>query len=279
MSKYFVNPVNGQYESTAYKAPTHSNLMRSIGRHDLADELDKNKKKKPVNALDVASAKGRDILAEQMTYKFDASIGEFINGMGKRIKNAAEAIKENEQIAEIAPGGEGSKFEAEHRAAITKASKYLREPTKIKKPLRDIEQPFGSIINNLKKPVAQRVGATRKAKGTPFEKYNKEMNDIDVIFSAADPKEKMGMRKRYKDYDFSKRKFKEDIAKEEILKTPISSSPPVPPKPVEVPSVDVRELIKQRANSRAATERAQSVKEYGAHGLGHLRLQMRGLDD
>jgi len=110
-------------------------------------------------------------------------------------------------------------------------------------------------------------------------KRAKEMSDLDLIFSAADPKEKMEMRKNYKEYDFTQRKFKADIAKEQILKTPIIKPVPAPQKPVEAPSIDVAELIKQRANSRAATERAQSVKEYGAHGLGHLRLQMRGLDD
>ena len=182
MRKFIVNPVTNQYESTAYK-PTHSNLMKSIGRPDVAKAIDKNKKKltgfnnKNVGALDVASAQGRDILSEQLMYKWDSSSGKFFNGSGKSVDTMAEANKLNDETALFAPGNEGKQFE------------------------------------------------------------------------------------------------------EEILKTPISSSPPVPPKPVEVPSVDVRELIKQRANSRAATERAQSVKEYGAHGLGHLRLQMRGLDD
>ena len=50
-------------------------------------------------------------------------------------------------------------------------------------------------------------------------KRAQKMNDIDLIFSAADPKEKMEMRKNYKTYDFTKRKFKSDIAKEELLKT------------------------------------------------------------
>ena len=100
----------------------------------------------------------------------------------------------------------------------------------------------------------------------------KKLSDIDLLFSAADPKEKREMRKNYKEYDFSKRKLKEDIVK-------ITEPVVTPPKPVEVPSIDVGELIKQRANNRAAMEKAQSVRDYGAHGLGHLKLKMEGLDD
>jgi hypothetical protein len=105
----------------------------------------------------------------------------------------------------------------------------------------------------------------------------KKMNDIDILFSAADPKEKMGMRKRYKDYDFTQRKFKADIAKEQILKTPIISPPPVPPKQIQEPRVDVSELIKLRADARAAKDRAKSIEEYGDKGLGQLKLNMDGL--
>mgnify|MGYP003647157271 FL=1 len=39
----------------------------------------------------------------------------------------------------------------------------------------------------------------------------KKLSDLDLIFEVASPKEKMGMRSRYKDYDFTQRQFKEDI--------------------------------------------------------------------
>ncbi len=124
-------------------------------------------------------------------------------------------------------------------------------------------QPFQDTLKNV-----QRRG-----------KRASKMSDIDLIFSAADPKEKMEMRKNYKDYDFNKRKFKADIVKEEILKTPITKPVPAPLKPVEVPRIDVGELIKQRADDRAAREKANIIRDYGAHGLGHLRLKFEGLDD
>jgi len=108
------------------------------------------------------------------------------------------------------------------------------------------------------------------------KKPKKELSDIDLLFSAADPKEKMEMRKNYKTYDFTQRKFKADIAKEEILKTPIYS-PPVPQKPIQEPRVDVNELIRLRADARAAEERAKSIREYGDKGLGQLKLNMDGL--
>jgi len=39
----------------------------------------------------------------------------------------------------------------------------------------------------------------------------KNLSDLDLIFEVASPKEKMGMRNRYKDYDFTQRQFKEDL--------------------------------------------------------------------
>ena len=228
MRKFIVNPVTNQYESTAYK-PTHSNLMKSIGRPDVAKAIDKNKKKltgfnnKNVGALDVASAQGRDILSEQLMYKWDSSSGKFFNGSGKSVDTMAEANKLNDETA--------------------LKGFYPRVHDK-------------EFQNTL-----------RTVQGK-----KKKLSNIDLLFSGADPKEKMEMRKNYKEYDFSKRKLKEDIVK-------ITEPVVTPPKPVEVQSVDVRELIKQRANDRAAIEKAQSVKEYGSHGLGRLRLQMRGLDD
>jgi hypothetical protein len=110
-------------------------------------------------------------------------------------------------------------------------------------------------------------------------KRAKKMDDLDLYFSAADPKEKMSMRKRYKDYDFTKRKYKSDIAKEQILKNPITKPVTAPQKHIEVPSIDVGELIKQRANDRAARDKANIIREYGDKGLGLLRLKMEGLDD
>jgi len=241
---------------------------------------------KTVSKMDVAAAKGRDIIANSMFYKVRPDY-RYENGKGDVVNTMTEANKLNDEIAKFAPGDEGAKFEAEFKASKKRAygilnptqkqkdDKLLRYVDDIskgdyKKYEKDEENYFSKILPNLKK--------SKKA-GTPFESYNKEMNDIDLLFSAADPKEKMEMRKNYKTYDFTKRKFKEDIAKEQILKTPITKPVAATPKPVEVPSVDVGELIKQRADNRAAMEKAQSLKDYGAHGLGHLRLQMQGLDD
>jgi len=94
----------------------------------------------------------------------------------------------------------------------------------------------------------------------------KKMNDIDILFSAADPKEKMGMRKRYKDYDFTQRKFKEDIKKVEPQKITI----PAPIASTPVPQKSVGEIIRERAAAREATEKKAYVKRYGNLGLGGL---------
>ena len=41
----------------------------------------------------------------------------------------------------------------------------------------------------------------------------------------------------------------------------------------------VGELIKQRADVRAAREKANIIREFGDKGLGLLRLKFEGLDD
>ena len=95
----------------------------------------------------------------------------------------------------------------------------------------------------------------------------KKMNDIDILFSAADPKEKMGMRKRYKDYDFTQRKFKEDI--KEVKKVEPQTIP-APIAPTPVPQQSVGEIIRERAAAREATEKKAYIKRYGNLGLGGL---------
>ena len=69
------------------------------------------------------------------------------------------------------------------------------------------------------------------------------------------------------------------LQKKKLLKTPITKPIPAPRKPVEVPRIDVGELIKQRADVRAAREKANIIREFGDKGLGLLRLKFEGLDD
>lgn len=195
--KFFINPVNGQYESTKYTAPTHSNLMKSIGRPDVAKALDKNKKKivgvnkKTVGALDVAAAEGRDILAEQLNYKWDSSSGKFFNGSGKSVDTMAEANKSNDEVALFAPGGEGKQFQEQFKRDRQTALKgFYPKPYE-----RLYENTLRNIQGKKKKP-----------------------SDLDLMFEVADIKDKAGMRRRYKDYNFDKREFKEDIKKTEPVK-------------------------------------------------------------
>ena len=195
--KFIVNPVTNEYESTTYKAPTHSNLMKSIGRPDVAKALDKNKKKltgfnnKNVGALDVASAKGRDILAEQLTYKFDSSSGKFFNGQGRSVDTIAEANKSNDEVALFAPGNEGKQFDEQFKRDKQAAQREFYP--------RVHDKEFENTLRNV-------------------QGKKKKLSDIDLLFSAADPKEKAGMRRRYFDYNFDQREFKKDIKKPEPFK-------------------------------------------------------------
>jgi|TARA_R110002153_G_scaffold82205_2_gene207624 hypothetical protein len=189
--KFIINPVNGQYESTTYIAPDKKKKLVGFN-------------KKNVGALDVASAKGRDILSEQLMYKWDSSSGKFFNGMGKSVDTMIEANKENEEVAKIAPGGEGKQFDEQFKRDKQEALKGFYP--------RVNDREFRNTLRTV-------------------QGKKKKLSDIDLLFSAADPKEKMEMRKNYKDYDFNKRMFKADIPKEvkvniEPLKTYTYSTPP-----------------------------------------------------
>lgn len=96
----------------------------------------------------------------------------------------------------------------------------------------------------------------------------KKLSDLDLIFSAADPIEKMRMRKDYKEYDFTQRQFKEDIKEVKKVEPQITFPAPIAPPPV--PRKDVGEIIRERAAAREAREKKEYVKKYGNHGLGGL---------
>ena len=50
-------------------------------------------------------------------------------------------------------------------------------------------------------------------------KNNKSrLNDMDIFYAAADPKEKAELRQSYKDYNFEKKAFKADLYKAQLLK-------------------------------------------------------------
>ena len=115
-----------------------------------------------------------------------------------------------------------------------------------KKPKQE-EKLFGSILTRLK------AGNKKKP-----------LSDIDLIFEVASPKEKMSMRNRYKDYDFTQRKLKE------VKKVEPQITVPAPIAPSPVPQQSVGEIIKERAAATEALEKKAYVKRYGNLGLGGL---------
>jgi len=115
-----------------------------------------------------------------------------------------------------------------------------------KKPKQE-EKLFGSILPRLK------AGNKKKP-----------LSDIDLIFEVASPKEKMSMRNRYKDYDFTQRKLKE------VKKVEPQITVPAPIAPTPVPQQSVGEIIKERAAATEAKEKKAYVKRYGNLGLGGL---------
>jgi len=115
-----------------------------------------------------------------------------------------------------------------------------------------------------------------KIKGPKNNK--RRLNDMDIFYAAADPKEKAELRKSYKDYNFEKKAFKADLYKAQLLK-PIVPNKVEPKVEIEEPPIDVRKLIEDRARAAAEIKRQQIVKDLGDKGLGNLRLKMEGLDE
>ena len=63
--------------------------------------------------------------------------------------------------------------------------------------------------------------------------YNKRkpVSDLDLLYSASTPSEKREMRQKYKEYNFVKKAWKDDLRKEQVLKQkvePIISFSPIP---------------------------------------------------
>jgi len=79
-----------------------------------------------------------------------------------------------------------------------------------------------------KKPLSEFQDILPRLQGKKKLNTKKPLSDLDVLYQAGTPKEKREMRQRYKEYNFVKRAFKEDLRKQEILKQkiePIKFSP------------------------------------------------------
>lgn len=83
---------------------------------------------------------------------------------------------------------------------------------------RKTDKPFENVIDNLQN------------RGKPKNKINnrRKPNNMDILYSASTPREKAEMRKRYKDYDFIKKAFKEDLKKVATLSAPPMTFSPLP---------------------------------------------------
>jgi len=135
-------------------------------------------------------------------------------------------------------------------------------------------------VNEFSKIVPNLQGKKKKIN------YNKKkpLSDIDILYAAGSPKEKREMRQQFKDYNFHKRKFKEDIRNEAIARMkinpmPIEIKPEPKPEPIKVPEKDIREIINERAAAAAKREKENIVKQLGTTGLGAVALRNRGLLD
>ena len=81
------------------------------------------------------------------------------------------------------------------------------------------------VPSKLKGDINNKSKTSAGESGSPVEE--KKLNDIDLIYSVADGREKADMRKQYPDYNFRARKFREDM-KSGINNIKISDAPVQP---------------------------------------------------
>jgi len=103
---------------------------------------------------------------------------------------------------------------------ITKKLNQFRRPDD-QLPTYDKDQ--GTFVQGNKKgPLTTFQDILPRLQGKKIKLNTKKpLSDLDVLYQAGTPKEKREMRQRYKEYNFVKRAFKEDLRKQEVLKQKI----------------------------------------------------------
>jgi len=141
--------------------------------------------------------------------KYNKDVGTFVqSGTGKRGPLTDFKLEETGRQAKEVMFGDPETWDM-------KVGEFIEQRAKNRKT----DKPFENVIDNL-----QNRGKPQKKKVS----YRRKPNNMDIIYSASTPREKAEMRKRYKEYDFIKKAFKEDLKKVATISAPPMTFSPLP---------------------------------------------------
>ena len=248
-------------------------------------------------------------------YTYSDITGKFHNKLGDEVATAAEAIDLNTTLDKaFAPNPQqlNLPFPKDKPADVETMNKALnkfRLPNDQIPTNENTSREFQSSINkpkpkyrfNLAEDGKDNVPTPKPSKFIDRKTGKFRGNDLDLMYYAADPREKANMRKEFKGrYNFNTGKFVENTMtpftdafqrvvnkkydeppKQEVKQTssildlPEKSPQKAQPKVEE----DVETIVKRLSDERANRERQQIIKTYGDGGLAAALLQQKGLLD
>ena len=248
-------------------------------------------------------------------YTYSDITGKFHNKLGDEVATAAEAIDLNTTLDKaFAPKPQQlnlpfPKDEPADVETMNKALNKFRLPNDQIPTNENTSREFQSSINkpkpkyrfNLAEDGKDNVPTPKPSKFIDRKTGKFRGNDLDLMYYAADPREKANMRKEFKGrYNFNTGKFVENTMtpftdafqrvvnkkydeppKQEVKQTssildlPEKSPQKAQPKVEE----DVETIVKRLSDERANRERQQIIKTYGDGGLAAALLQQKGLLD
>jgi hypothetical protein len=272
MQKYYIDPVTNQYTLTQHGEDVY-NKAKEI-RASIPVEV-------------------RDILNEQLTYQFDASIGKYVNGNGDKIDGGSEGtnkvIKHNEEVAEFAPGGEVKKLKDKAKekvyGAVLNKKKFKPMDPGLKKQLKEIGFEYSEKLFENIPPLKKEIGNKDPKTKENIKILQQNHEAKNYVWKKVRENRARG-KKDYEDFSTSdivvaeeKRKDFKKIKAVEEVKGVVVPEKAIPEIVLHVPEKSIEDIITDAAENRKVAERRASIKEYGSSGLGKLKLQMDGLDD
>ena len=255
---------------------------------------------------------------EMLSYTYNNATGRFSNVQGDEVNTAKEAIELNKEL-DAAFSDKPQQLELPFNKpkidkpadveTMNKALNKYRLPNDQIPTNDNTSREFQSSINkpkpkyrfNLAEDGKDNVPTPKPSKFIDRKTGKFRGNDLDLMYYAADPREKANMRKEFKGrYNFNTGKFVENTMtpftdafqrvvnkkydeppKQEVKQTssildlPEKSPQKAQPKVEE----DVETIVKRLSDERANRERQQIIKTYGDGGLAAALLQQKGLLD
>ena len=253
---------------------------------------------------------------EMLSYTYNNATGRFSNVQGDEVNTAKEAIELNKEL-DAAFSDKPQQLELpfnkpkiDKPADVETMNKALNKYRLPNDQIPTNDNTSRELQSSINKPKAKyRFNLAEDGKDIPTPTPSKFIdkktgkfkgNDLDLMYYAADPREKANMRKEFKGrYNFNTGKFVENTMtpftdafqrvvnkkydeppKQEVKQSSFNLDIPSSPQKAQ-PKVeeDLSITIARLAEERADRERQQIINTYGESGLAAALMQQKGLID